>query len=76
MLFVERFSIHTNLELLFADTPGGPPSHELTEECREWDYGEYEGLKPAEIQEVKPGFLIWRDGCVCLVNRLCLVELD
>ncbi|KAF8760709.1 Phosphoglycerate mutase family [Rhizoctonia solani] len=28
-----------------------------------WDYGEYEGLKPAEIQEVKPGFLIWRDGC-------------
>ncbi|CAE6410778.1 unnamed protein product [Rhizoctonia solani] len=50
-------------ELLFADTSGGPPSHELTEECREWDYGEYEGLKPAEIQEVKPGFLIWRDGC-------------
>ncbi|KAG8683809.1 hypothetical protein FRC09_015839 [Ceratobasidium sp. 395] len=51
-------------ELLFANTPGGPPSHELTEECREWDYGEYEGLKPAEIQEVKPGFLIWRDGRV------------
>ncbi|CAE7073295.1 unnamed protein product [Rhizoctonia solani] len=50
-------------ELLFADTPGGAPSHELTDECREWDYGEYEGLKPAEIQEVKPGFLIWRDGC-------------
>ncbi|KAG8747252.1 hypothetical protein FRC10_001868 [Ceratobasidium sp. 414] len=50
-------------ELLFGDTPGGPPSHELTEECREWDYGEYEGLKPAEIQGVKPGFLIWRDGC-------------
>ncbi|KAG9100328.1 hypothetical protein FS749_015628 [Ceratobasidium sp. UAMH 11750] len=53
----------TTFELLFADAPGGPPSHELTEECREWDYGEYEGLKPAEIQEVKPGFSIWRDGC-------------
>ncbi|ELU41555.1 histidine phosphatase superfamily domain-containing protein [Rhizoctonia solani AG-1 IA] len=40
-------------ELLFASTPDGPPAHELIEECREWDYGEYEGLKPAEIQEVK-----------------------
>ncbi|KAB5593618.1 Phosphoglycerate mutase [Ceratobasidium theobromae] len=50
-------------ELLFSETPGGAPSHELTEECREWDYGEYEGLKPAEIQTVKPGCLIWRDGC-------------
>ncbi|CAE6428792.1 unnamed protein product [Rhizoctonia solani] len=53
-------------QLLFADTPSGPPTHELTEECREWDYGEYEGLKPTEIQEVKPGFLIWRDGRVLI----------
>ncbi|MET9959021.1 histidine phosphatase family protein [Streptomyces sp. NPDC006326] len=28
----------------------------------EWDYGEYEGMTPAEIQAVRPGWLIWRDG--------------
>jgi probable phosphoglycerate mutase len=28
----------------------------------EWDYGEYEGLTPAGLQAVQPGFHIWRDG--------------
>jgi probable phosphoglycerate mutase len=28
----------------------------------EWDYGTYEGMTPAEIQEIRPGWLIWRDG--------------
>jgi probable phosphoglycerate mutase len=28
----------------------------------EWDYGSYEGMTPAEIQAVRPGWLIWRDG--------------
>ncbi|MEV5731711.1 histidine phosphatase family protein [Streptomyces sp. NPDC052292] len=28
----------------------------------EWDYGAYEGMSPAEIQAVRPGWLIWRDG--------------
>ncbi|MFJ2814419.1 histidine phosphatase family protein [Streptomyces sp. NPDC087294] len=28
----------------------------------EWDYGDYEGLTPQEIQAVRPGWLIWRDG--------------
>ncbi|MCW5251834.1 MULTISPECIES: histidine phosphatase family protein [unclassified Streptomyces] len=28
----------------------------------EWHYGEYEGLKPEEIQALRPGWLIWRDG--------------
>ncbi|MYR28122.1 MULTISPECIES: histidine phosphatase family protein, partial [unclassified Streptomyces] len=28
----------------------------------EWDYGEYEGLTPAEIQEREPGWFLWRDG--------------
>jgi probable phosphoglycerate mutase len=28
----------------------------------EWDYGDYEGLTPAELQERRPGFHIWRDG--------------
>ncbi|WP_405561182.1 histidine phosphatase family protein [Streptomyces sp. NBC_01180] len=28
----------------------------------EWNYGAYEGLTPAEIQAVSPGWFIWRDG--------------
>jgi broad specificity phosphatase PhoE len=36
---------------------------EPTEELLEWDYGEYEGLRTAEIQERRPGWSLWRDGC-------------
>ncbi|MCX3061179.1 histidine phosphatase family protein [Streptomyces beihaiensis] len=28
----------------------------------EWDYGAYEGLTPAQLQERRPGWFIWRDG--------------
>ena len=28
----------------------------------EWDYGEYEGLTPAQIRADRPDWLIWRDG--------------
>ncbi|MCQ8770701.1 histidine phosphatase family protein [Streptomyces telluris] len=28
----------------------------------EWDYGDYEGMTPAEIKAQRPGWLIWRDG--------------
>jgi probable phosphoglycerate mutase len=28
----------------------------------EWDYGDYEGLTPAQLQDLRPGFHIWRDG--------------
>ncbi len=29
----------------------------------EWDYGSYEGLTTAEIQQSQPGWLIWTHGC-------------
>ena len=30
----------------------------------EWDYGGYEGLTTAQIQETKPGWYLWRDGVI------------
>ncbi len=35
------------------------PTHLLDE----YDYGEYEGLTTSEIQERRPGWDLWRDGC-------------
>lgn len=39
------------------------PSYETTEDVAEWDYGEYEGLKGAEIKAMNPNWDIWKDGC-------------
>jgi probable phosphoglycerate mutase len=42
---------------------------EVTEDIREWDYGEYEGITSAQIRDIRrrDGMLgtwdIWRDGC-------------
>lgn len=36
---------------------------EITEELREWDYGEYEGLTTVEIRERRPDWSLWSDGC-------------
>ncbi|MCX4530845.1 histidine phosphatase family protein [Streptomyces sp. NBC_00841] len=30
----------------------------------EWDYGGYEGLTAAQIQQMRPGWDLWRDGVV------------
>jgi probable phosphoglycerate mutase len=32
-------------------------------DLKEWDYGEYEGLTPKQINDQRPGWMIFRDGC-------------
>lgn len=32
---------------------------EVSEDMREWDYGEYEGLTTAQIRQTAPGWAIW-----------------
>lgn len=42
---------------------------EVTEDIREWDYGDYEGITTAEIRKIRTGqgykgtWDIWKDGC-------------
>ena len=35
---------------------------EVTDDLREWDYGDYEGLRTADIRKDRPGWWLWRDG--------------
>jgi len=39
------------------------PKYVTTEEVREWDYGDYEGLTPAQIKEKDKHWSIWKTGC-------------
>ena len=32
-------------------------------DAAEWNYGEYDGLTSEEIEERRPGWDLWRDGC-------------
>lgn len=34
----------------------------FTDDLMEWDHGEYEGLRPADILKKRPGWTIWNDG--------------
>lgn len=56
-----RQRAHESFHLLFNHLPS-PPSHTVTEEVREWDYGDYEGITSAEILKTRPGWDIFRDG--------------
>jgi broad specificity phosphatase PhoE len=35
----------------------------VDEDLREWNYGEFEGLKTAEIRQRRPDWSLFRDGC-------------
>ena len=36
---------------------------QLEPDLAEWDYGDYEGLRTAEIHAQHPGWDVWEDGC-------------
>jgi broad specificity phosphatase PhoE len=44
-------------ELVLGHTP------RLDADLAEFDYGRFEGLTPAQIQERAPGWSLWKDGC-------------
>lgn len=36
---------------------------EIEPDLSEWNYGDYEGKRTVDIQEARPGWSVWRDGC-------------
>jgi len=36
---------------------------EIEPDLAEWDYGEYEGLRPVDIRKARPDWNVFRDGC-------------
>jgi len=42
---------------------GFAPVAEVDPDLVEWNYGEYEGLRSAEIRAVRPDWQLFRDGC-------------
>jgi broad specificity phosphatase PhoE len=51
-------------ELAGLDGAGGGYPVEQDPDLWEWDYGGYEGMTTAQIQEQRPGWLLWRDGVI------------
>lgn len=47
-------------EIVMARSSDELTATDLLLEC---NYGDYEGLSPAQIQDLRPGWDIWRDGC-------------
>lgn len=56
-----RKRAHDTFHLLFQHLTT-PPPHSITEEVREWDYGDYEGITTSEIHKTRPDWEIFRDG--------------
>jgi broad specificity phosphatase PhoE len=42
---------------------GFAPAAEVDRDLVEWDYGDYEGLRTAEIHDKRPDWQLFRDGC-------------
>ncbi|EPQ30661.1 uncharacterized protein PFL1_01562 [Pseudozyma flocculosa PF-1] len=61
-----RYRSRRTLEIMLETVPerarSQVPPVEVLQDCREWDYGAYEGKKTHEIRAVQPGWDIWRDG--------------
>src|SRR5262245_40753751 len=45
------------------DLAGFGANAEIDRDLMEWNYGEYEGLTPQQIHAVRPGWIVFTDGC-------------
>jgi len=67
VLATERFALVLTSPLERARTTcelAGLGAHaEIDRDLMEWNYGEYEGLTPKQIDAQAPGWMLFRDGC-------------
>jgi probable phosphoglycerate mutase len=75
ILVSPRRRAHDTFHLLTEHLPQ-TPNHVFTADVREWDYGDYEGLKAHEIRAKQPTWSIWRDGLVLISFHLSIVPLN
>lgn len=61
--FASVFTSPLQRATLTCELAGFGAAAEVERDLVEWDYGDYEGLKTAEIRARSPGWLLFRDGC-------------
>ncbi|KAF5384926.1 hypothetical protein D9615_001405 [Tricholomella constricta] len=70
-----RQRAHKTFHLLFGHY-SELPHHILSEEVREWDYGDYEGLLSSEIKQNNPNWSIWADGQAYLPSPISVNSIS
>ena len=61
--FVKVFTSPLQRAARTCELSGFGAAAEVDDDLVEWNYGEYEGLRPAEIRALCPDWQIFRDGC-------------
>ena len=62
-VFAEVFTSPLQRAVRTAELAGFGAVAQLDRDLVEWNYGDYEGLRTAEIHAVRPGWQLFRDGC-------------
>src|SRR5580704_5470736 len=63
LTFVKVFTSPLQRALMTCTLAGYRDGAEIDPDLVEWDYGQYEGRRTAEIVAERPGWQLFRDGC-------------
>jgi broad specificity phosphatase PhoE len=61
--FTKVFTSPLQRAMRTCEIAGYAPVAEVDRDLLEWNYGDYEGKKRAEIVASRPGWIVFRDGC-------------
>jgi broad specificity phosphatase PhoE len=63
LIFAKVFTSPLQRAARTCELAGFGAAAEVDRDLLEWDYGQYEGRRTAEIQVERPGWQLFRDGC-------------
>ena len=63
MTFAKVFTSPLQRAARTCELAGFGGAAEIVDDLLEWDYGQYEGLRSAEILKERPDWQLFRDGC-------------